>query len=57
MSFIINLATEAVKKDLPKINPKEWEKLKKIIKQKLGTNPNHFGQNLRTPLKKYRKRI
>lgn len=55
MAFKVQLEKTVVEKDLKKIDNADWHRLKKAIAEKLTTQPHQFGQNLRTPLQKYRK--
>lgn len=46
---------EVVKKDLPKLDAKWRELMRKAIETKLSTNPEIYGKPLRRTLKNYRK--
>lgn len=50
MIYKIFLRPEVTEKDLPKIDSANKQRIAKVIKQKLVTQPERFGKPLRHPL-------
>lgn len=55
IKFKIVYSEEVVKKDIPYLNKKSREIIKKAIEEKLINHPELFGKPLRTSLVGYRK--